>query len=51
MDYDMQDEYDDAEVSVSLTSVAFTSPASSVANMSDFRVVDLACSVNLAAFR
>jgi hypothetical protein len=51
LEYDMQDEYDDTEVSVSLTSVAFTSPASSVANLSDYSVVDSACSVSLTAFR
>jgi hypothetical protein len=36
LEYDMQDEYDDTEVSVSLTSVAFTSPGSSVTDPSDY---------------
>jgi hypothetical protein len=51
LECDMQDEYDDTEVSVSLTSVAFTSSASSVANLSDYSVVDSAYSVSLTAFR
>jgi hypothetical protein len=36
LEYDMQDEYDDTEVSVSHTYVAFTSPASSVTDLSDY---------------
>jgi hypothetical protein len=51
LEYDMQDEYDDTEVSVSFTSIAFASPASSIVDMSDYWVVDSACSVNLTAFR
>jgi hypothetical protein len=45
----MEDEYDDTAVSVYFTSVAFTSRASSF--MSDYLVVDSACSVNMIAFR
>jgi hypothetical protein len=51
VEYDMEDEYDDTAVSVSFTSIAFTSLASSIADMSDYWVVDSACSVNLTAFR
>jgi hypothetical protein len=51
VEYEMQDEYDDKEESVSFTSVAFASRASSIADMSDYLVVDSACSVNLTAFR
>jgi hypothetical protein len=39
----MEDEYDDTAVSASFTYVAFTSPASSVADLSDYWVVDSAC--------
>jgi hypothetical protein len=51
LDYDMHDEYDDREVNTSFASVAFASSASYVAHMSDYWVVDSACSVNLTAFR
>jgi hypothetical protein len=51
LDYDMHDECDDTEVSTSFAYVAFASFASSVANLSDYWVVDSACSVNLTAFR
>jgi hypothetical protein len=51
LDYDRQDEYDDTEVSTSFASVAFASSASSVVDLSDYFIVDSACSVNLTAFR
>jgi hypothetical protein len=35
LEYDMEDEYDDTAVSVSFTYLAFTSPASAVADLSD----------------
>jgi hypothetical protein len=50
-EYDMQDEYDDTEVGTSFASVAFASAASTVADLSDYWVVDSACSVNLTSFR
>jgi hypothetical protein len=51
LEYDMHDEYDDTEDGTSLAFAAFASSASSVADLSDYWVVDSACSVNLTAFR
>jgi hypothetical protein len=51
LEYDMQDEYDDTEVGTSFASVAFTSATANVADLSDYWVVDSACSVNLTSFR
>jgi hypothetical protein len=51
LEYDMQDEYDDTEVGTSFASVAFTSAAALVADLSKYWVVDSACSVNLTSFR
>jgi hypothetical protein len=45
------DEYNDTAVTFSFTSVAFTSSASSVADLSDYWVVDFACFVDLTALR
>jgi hypothetical protein len=47
----MHDEFDYTMVSTSFASVAFASSASYVADLSDYLVVDSACSVNLTAFR
>jgi hypothetical protein len=44
LEYEIKYEYDDTAVSVSFTYVAFTSHASSVADMSDYWVVDCASS-------
>jgi hypothetical protein len=51
LEYDMQDEYDDTEVGTSFASVAFASAASTVVDLSDYWVVDSACSANLTSFR
>jgi hypothetical protein len=51
LEYDMQDEFDDTEVGTSFAYVAFASSASTVTDMSEYWVVDSACSVNLTAFR
>jgi hypothetical protein len=51
MEYDMQDEYDDTKVGTSFASVAFASATAPVADLSDYWVVDSACSVNLTSFR
>jgi hypothetical protein len=50
LEYEIKDEYDDTVVSVSFTYVAFTSHASSVADMSDYWVVDCASSVHQTEF-
>jgi hypothetical protein len=51
VEYDMHDEYDDTEVGTSFASVAFASTASTIADLSDYWVVDSACSVNITSFR
>jgi hypothetical protein len=51
LEYDRHDEFDDTKVGISFAFVAFTSSASSIADMSYYWVVDSACSVNLNAFR
>jgi hypothetical protein len=48
---DCKDEYDDTEVSVPFTSVAFSSSLTPGRDLSQFWVVDSACSINLTAFR
>jgi hypothetical protein len=45
------DEYDDTEVSVPFSSVAFSSSLTRGRNLSQFWVVDSACSINLIAFK
>jgi hypothetical protein len=45
------DEYDDTEVSVPFSSVAFSSSLTLGRNLSQFWVVDSACSINLTAFK
>jgi hypothetical protein len=45
------DEYDDTEVSVPFSSVAFSSSLTPGRDLSQFWVVDSACSINLTAFR
>jgi hypothetical protein len=45
------DEYDDTEVSVPSSSVTFSSFLTPGRNLSQFLVVDSACSINLTAFR
>jgi hypothetical protein len=45
------DEYDDTEVSVPFSSVAFSSSLTPSRNLSQFWVVDSACSINLTAFK
>jgi hypothetical protein len=44
-------EYDDTEVSVPFSSVAFSSSVTPGRNLSQFWVVDSACSINLTAFK
>jgi hypothetical protein len=46
-----RDEYDDTEVSVPFSSVAFSSSLTSGRNLSQLWVVDSACSINLTAFK
>jgi hypothetical protein len=48
---DYANDYDDDEVSVPFRSVAFSSSLTPGRNMSQFWVVDSACSINLTAFR
>jgi hypothetical protein len=48
---DCIDEYDDTEVSVPFAFVAFSSSFSPHHDLSHFRVVDSACTINLIAFR
>jgi hypothetical protein len=48
---DCTDEYDDTEVSVPFSSVAFSSSITPGRDLSQHWVVDSACSINLAAFR
>jgi hypothetical protein len=43
---DCTDEYDDSEVSVTFNSVAFSSSLTPGRDVSQFWVVDLACSIN-----
>jgi hypothetical protein len=45
------DEYDDTEVSVPFSSVAFSSSLTPGRNLSQLWVVDSACSINLTAFK
>jgi hypothetical protein len=45
------DEYDDTEVSVPFSYVAFSSSFTPARNLSQLWVVDSACSINLTAFR
>jgi hypothetical protein len=45
------DEYDDTEVSVPFSSVAFSSSLTPSRKLSQFYVVDSACSINLTAFK
>ena len=45
------DEYDDTEVSVPFSSVAFSSSLTPGRNLSQYGVVDSACSINLTAFK
>jgi hypothetical protein len=45
------DEYDDTEASVPFSSVAFSSSLTPGRNLSHFRVVDSACSINLTALK
>jgi hypothetical protein len=47
---DCADEYDDTEVSVPFSFVAFSSSRTPSRDLSQFRVVDSACSMNLTAF-
>jgi hypothetical protein len=47
---DCTDEYDDTEVIVPFNSVAFSSFLTPSRNLSQFRVVDSGCSINLTAF-
>jgi hypothetical protein len=51
LEYDMQDEYDDTKVGTSFAYVAFASATTNVADLSDYWVVDSACSVNLTSLR
>jgi hypothetical protein len=51
LEYDMQDEYDDTKVGTSFASVAFASATAHVTDLSDYWVVDSACSVSLTSFR
>jgi hypothetical protein len=48
---DCTEEYDDTEVSVPFSSIAFSSSLTPGRDLSQFWVVDSACSINLAAFR
>jgi hypothetical protein len=48
---DCTDEYDDTEVSVPLSYVAFSSSLALGRHLSQFWVVESACSINLAAYR
>jgi hypothetical protein len=48
---DCTNEYDDTEVSVPFSSVALSSFLTPGRDLSQFRVVDSACSINLTAFR
>jgi hypothetical protein len=48
---DCTDEYHDTEVSVPFNSVAFSSSLTPGRDLSQFSVVDSACSINLTAFR
>jgi hypothetical protein len=48
---DCTDEYDDTEVSVPFSSVAFSSSITPCRDLSQNWVVDSACSINLTAFR
>jgi hypothetical protein len=48
---DCTDEYDDIEVSVPFSSVVFSSSLTPGRNLSQFWVVDYACSINLTAFK
>jgi hypothetical protein len=48
---DCTDEYDDTEVSVPFSSVAFSPSLTPGRDLSQFWVVDSACSINLTAFR
>jgi hypothetical protein len=45
------DEYDDTEVSATFCSIAFFASAPPGRDLSQFWVVDYACSINLTAFR
>jgi hypothetical protein len=45
------DEYDETEASVPFSSVAFSSSLTPGRNLSEFGVVDSACSINLTAFK
>jgi hypothetical protein len=45
------DEYDDTEVGTRLCSIAFSASTPPGRDLSDFWVVDSACSINLTAFR
>jgi hypothetical protein len=45
------DVYDDTKVSLSFSSVAFTSSLTPGCELSNFRIVDSACSLNLTEFR
>jgi hypothetical protein len=48
---DCADDYNDDEVSVPFSSVAFSSSLAVGRNLSQFWVADSACSINLTAFR
>jgi hypothetical protein len=48
---DCTNEYDDTDVSVLVTSVAFSSPLTPGRDLSQIWVDDSACSINLTAFR
>jgi hypothetical protein len=48
---DCTDNYDDTEVSVPLSYVALSSSLTPGSELSQFRVADSACSINLTAFR
>jgi hypothetical protein len=48
---DCTDEHDDTEVSIPFISVAFSSPLTPGHDLSQFWVVDSACSINLTVFR
>jgi hypothetical protein len=45
------DDFDNTEVTIPFTSVAFSSPVAPCRDLSQFKVVDSACSINLTAFR
>jgi hypothetical protein len=49
-DDNMEDGYDDIAITVYFAFVAFTSPTTSIADLSNYWVVEYACSVSLIVF-